>query len=299
MKIFSWDDVLNSKVKEFIKDFDLSADCRGSDKPDAGIPDAAGEKGCALTVGGFDGPHRGHEALCFSVVKEAQNRSLVPGLITFTHSPRSFKQKAGYEGDISTLRLRLKVLEEWGFAFAVVIDFSADFSKMEGYEFLCVLKDLCAMRFFGVGQGFRCGYNNAAGEPEICSFAKKYGIVCSFMPLETESGTRISSSLVRSYVRSGKLNEAAELLGYPFRLDCFQFDTKFEEKEGRVQALLTAKDNTALQLLPPSGVYPVRVFASLSGADIYFDTDVYTDSSVLRQEVPAVYKNCLFDRIRF
>ncbi|MGP1602409.1 FAD synthetase family protein [Treponema sp.] len=297
MKIFSWDDVLTSKVKEFINNFYTR---QGAD---LGVPgNTAGlltEGGSALTVGGFDGPHRGHRALCASVIKEAKNRSLVPGLITFTRSPRSFKQKADYEGDISTLRLRLKVLEEWGFAFAVVIDFSADFSKMEGYEFLCVLKDLCAMRFFGVGEGFRCGRNHAAGEDEISSFAQEHGIVCSFMPLQAESGTRISSSLVRRYVRSGKLNEAKELLGYPFQIDCFQFDTKFEEKAGRVHALLTAKTDEILQLLPPSGLYPVRIFASLSGQDICFDTDVHTDSSVLRQEVPAVYKNCLFDRIGF
>lgn len=297
MEIFSWDDVLNSKVKEFIHAFSRDGLCG-----DESAWNAAGvltEGGSALTVGGFDGPHRGHKALCASVIKEAKKRSLVPGLITFTRSPRSFKQKADYEGDISTLRLRLKVLEEWGFAFAVVIDFSADFSKIEGYDFLCILKDFCAMHFFGVGEGFRCGRNHATGEDEISSFAHTHGIVCSFMPLAAESGTRISSTLVRRSVRSGKLKEAEELLGHPFQIDCFQFDTKFEEKEGRVYALFTAKKDEVLQLIPPSGLYPVRVFASLSGADISFDTDVHTDSSILRQEVPAVYKNCLFDRIGF
>lgn len=297
MKIFSWDDVLTSKVKEFINNFYTR---QGAD---SGLPgNEAGlltEGGSALTVGGFDGPHRGHRALCASVINEAKKRSLVPGLITFTRSPRSFKQKADYEGDISTLRLRLKVLEEWGFAFAVVIDFSADFSKMEGYEFLCVLKDLCAMRFFGVGEGFRCGRNHAAGEDEISSFAQKHGIVCSFMPLQAESGTRISSSLVRRFLRSARFKEAEELLGHPFQIDCFQFDTKFEQTAGELYAVMAAKNGAALQLIPPSGTYPVRVFASCAGEFICFDTDVHTDAFTLRQKVPAVYKNCLFDRIGF
>ncbi|WP_428771692.1 FAD synthetase family protein [Treponema sp. HNW] len=297
MKIFSWDDVLHSRVKEFIHCFSSDSGLSSnSGENESGI---CGGWGSALTVGGFDGPHRGHEALCASVIKEAHNRNLVPGLITFTRSPRSFKQRADYEGDISALRLRLKVLEEWGFAFAVVIDFSADFSKMEGYEFLCVLKDLCAMRFFGVGEGFRCGRNHAAGEDEISSFAQEHGIVCSFMPLQTESGTRISSSLVRRFLRSGRFKDAQELLGHPFQIDCFQFDTKFEQTAGELYAVMTAKPDAALQLIPPPGTYPVHVYAFCAGEPICFDTDVHTDAFTLRQKVPAVYKNCLFDRIRF
>ena len=104
MDVFSWDDILHNA---------------------AGIK----PRTTALTVGGFDGPHEGHRALCLSVIQSAQQRHLQSAVVTFKRSPRSFKQKADYSGDISSLRLRLKVFEQWGFSFAVVIDFSIDFSK--------------------------------------------------------------------------------------------------------------------------------------------------------------------------
>ena len=275
MRIFSWDDVLNSNVKNFIA---AQKRCGGS----------------ALTVGGFDGPHRGHEVLCSYVTAEAQKRALMPGLITFRHSPRSFKQKTEYEGDISTVRLRLEVLEEWGFAFAVVIDFSSDFSKIQGIDFLHILKDSCAMCFFAVGKGFRCGRDHAVGESHIRGFADENGIECAFIPPKADSGSRISSSAVRRCVREGRLDKAARLLGRPFEIDCVPFTA---ETKGENTLLYPCAEQQ--QVLPPDGVYAVQVFAALEGSDICFDTDLHTDTSVLRPEVPAVYKNCRFDKIRF
>ncbi|MGI5172537.1 FAD synthetase family protein [Treponema sp. OMZ 840] len=278
MKVFSWDDVLNSKAKEFIHTL-YSGEIAGS----------------ALTVGGFDGPHRGHETVCRRVTEAARKRSLVPGLITFTHSPRSFKQKAEYEGDISSLRLRLKVFEEWGFAFAVVIDFSADFSKMEGYAFLTVLKECCLMRFFGVGEGFRCGHNHATGETDIRQFAEVHGIECDFAALQADAGSRISSSAVRRYIRAGKLDKAAQFLGRPFDIDCLLFD--IEKQRGKTVVLRPRAEH--LQLLPPDGIYAADVFASVHNTKLCFYTDLHSASSVLRLEVPDADTDYRFDKIRF
>lgn len=275
MQVFSWDDVLNSKVSDFI----------------------AGS-GTALTVGGFDGPHRGHEVLCAKVVADARKRALLPGLITFKHSPRAFKQQGAYEGDISTLRLRLKVFKQWGFAFAVVIDFSSDFSKMEGYTFLTVLKDYCGMRFFEVGKLFRCGHNHTAGEDEIRKFAGEHGIECDFVSLAADGGSRISSSAVRRYIRAGKLDKAAQFLGRPFEIDCLCLSA--ENEGGKTVALKKyGGGQDCFQILPPDGVYRVNVSASDAGKKIGFAADLHAGSSVLRLDVPDVYKKCRFDTIRF
>ena len=270
MQVFSWDDVLNSKVSDFI----------------------AGS-GTALTVGGFDGPHRGHEVLCAKVVADARKRALLPGLITFKHSPRAFKQQDSYEGDISTLRLRLKVFKQWGFAFAVVIDFSSDFSKMEGYTFLTVLKDYCGMRFFEVGKLFRCGYNHAAGEDEIRKFAGEHGIECDFVSLAADGGSRISSSAVRRYIRSGSLDKAEQLLGRPFEIDCLCLSA--ENEGGKTVALKKyGGGQDCFQILPPDGVSAFEAEKKIG-----FIADLHAGSSILRLDVPDVYKKCRFDTIRF
>ncbi len=284
MDVFSWDDILHNA---------------------AGIK----PRTTALTVGGFDGPHEGHRALCLSVIQSAQKRHLQSAVVTFKRSPRSFKQKADYSGDISSLRLRLKVFEQWGFSFAVVIDFSIDFSKIKGIDFLRILAERCGMRFFSVGETFRCGYQNDVGKEEIAAFAAENGI--EFVPLQSmeQNGQCISSSAVRKAVVLGDLERAKLLLGRPFEIDCIQFCQNTGDggivltdgkalPDGSGSAKSVLKKN--VQLLPPCGTYRVSAYPE-NGANgaLFFSALLHRDDCALRLEVPAAYKNLRLDKIAF
>ena len=285
MDVFSWDDILHNA---------------------AGIK----PRTTALTVGGFDGPHEGHRALCLSVIQSAQKRHLQSAVVTFKRSPRSFKQKADYSGDISSLRLRLKVFEQWGFSFAVVIDFSIDFSKIKGIDFLRILAEHCGMRFFSVGETFRCGYQNDAGKEEIAAFAAENGI--EFVPLQSmeQNGQCISSSAVRKAVVLGDLERAKLLLGRPFEIDCIQFcqntgdggivltDGKaLPDGSGSVLPDGSGMLKKNVQLLPPCGTYRVSVYPE--NENRFFSALLHRDDCALRLEVPAAYKNLRLDKIAF
>lgn len=285
MDVFSWDDILHNA---------------------AGIK----PRTTALTVGGFDGPHEGHRALCLSVIQSAQKRHLQSAVVTFKRSPRSFKQKADYSGDISSLRLRLKVFEQWGFSFAVVIDFSIDFSKIKGIDFLRILAEHCGMRFFSVGETFRCGYQNDAGKEEIAAFAAENGI--EFVPLQSmeQNGQCISSSAVRKAVVLGDLERAKLLLGRPFEIDCIQFcqntgdggivltDGKaLPDGSGSVLPDGSGMLKKNVQLLPPCGTYRVSVYPE--NENRFFSALLHWDDCTLRLEVPAAYKNLRLDKIAF
>ena len=277
MDVFSWDDILHGA---------------------AGIK----PRTTALTVGGFDGPHEGHRALCLSVIQSAQKRHLQSAVVTFKRSPRSFKQKADYSGDISSLRLRLKVFEQWGFSFAVVIDFSIDFSKIKGIDFLRILAEHCGMRFYSVGETFRCGYQNDAGKEEIAAFAAENGI--EFVPLQSmeQNGQCISSSAVRKAVVLGDLERAKLLLGRPFEIDCIQFcqntgDGGIVLTDGKALPDGSGMLKKNVQLLPPCGTYRVSVYPE--NENRFFSALLHRDDCTLRLEVPAAYKNLRLDKIAF
>ena len=280
MDVFSWDDILHGA---------------------AGIK----PRTTALTVGGFDGPHEGHRALCLSVIQSAQKRHLQSAVVTFKRSPRSFKQKADYSGDISSLRLRLKVFEQWGFSFAVVIDFSIDFSKIKGIDFLRILAERCGMRFFSVGETFRCGYQNDVGKEEIDAFAAENGI--DFVPLRSmeQNGQCISSSAVRKAVVLGDLERAKLLLGRPFEIDCMQFcqntgDGGIVLTDGKALPDGSGALKKNVKLLPPCGTYRVSAYPE-NGANgaLFFSALLHRDDCALRLEVPAAYKNLRLDKIAF
>ena len=82
MKVFDWNDIQNVKSDFF-------------------------EKGSALTIGSFDGPHKGHESLFVSVLNAATERNLISGIITFKQALPGLKHPVNYAGDIATLQQRL------------------------------------------------------------------------------------------------------------------------------------------------------------------------------------------------
>jgi len=69
-------------------------------------------QGSAISVGGFDGPHRGHERILSAVLEAARRMGIPAGIITFFRSPRSVKDESTYSGDVSTLDMRLQKFME-------------------------------------------------------------------------------------------------------------------------------------------------------------------------------------------
>lgn len=211
------------------------------------------EQGCALTIGSFDGPHFGHEAL-FQAVLAQEN--LVPGAITFSRSLRGLKNQAGYEGDIATLSQKIRFFEEKGFSFVVVIDFSTDFAKMQGTEFLSKLIAQCNMKFLVEGKDFCCGYKGATDVAQILQFSREHYFDFMAVAPILHEGEKISSSRVRLAIRAGNFSAAEEMMRHPYQLDCSGFTWK---KEGK-NLVAHAGDS---QVLPENGEYEVE--AVLSG----------------------------------
>ncbi len=220
-----------------------------------------GAAGTALSVGGFDGMHAGHDALFNAVLARTD---LLPGIVTFAKPPRALRHPAVFEGAVSTLAQRLDICREKGFAFAVVIDFSGEFGRMEGSTFLSILADTFCMKFLAEGPDFRCGYKGSADIDVIRTFTEKRGVVLDVIEPVVIDGERVSSTRIRAAVAAGDFFGAERLLRRPFRLDCSLF--RWERSAPDVLTAEAGADGArTVQVLPPDGEYEVRALCRENG----------------------------------
>jgi len=224
--VFSWSDIIEGRFPKSFK-----------------------EKGTALTIGSFDGPHIGHEALFYDVLSQ---ENLLHGIVTFTKSLRGLKSE-NYAGDIVSLPQKLEICRKKGFNFAIVIDFSADFGRMGGADFFKCLVDFCGLKFLAEGIDFHCGYQGKSGMTEIIEIGKSLGFDTSFSQSIMYNDKRVSSSLIRQSILERDFLPAKMMLQRDFSYDASLLD--WEKGEYR------AKRREGL-VLPPNGSYNVRVILS-------------------------------------
>lgn len=276
MKVFSWEEA--SRVAA-----------------DGGRPAFASS---AVAIGGFDGMHLGHDAL-FSAVLDYRNshRESSAGIVTFSRSPGVLKN-SHYEGDVSTERLKLEFFEKKGFDFCIMIDFSLDFSKIKGNDFLDIVRKFCAMQFLAAGIDFRMGHNSDTGVAELSCYARSCGLELKVLDDVVLKGRRVSSSLVRGAVREGDFDFASSLLGRPFCLDGLPLD--FQEGGSSNASLSMIASRNTTQVLPEAGSFRVRVaFAGEDGYSQNVDAVLHVESSFLRLEFPPEQNLSRVERIEF
>lgn len=212
-------------------------------------------QGSAISIGGFDGPHRGHERILSAVLKAARKDGIPAGIITFFRSPRSVKAGNMYAGDVSTLEMRLQKFAEQGFSFTVLIDFSADFARMKGTVFFDILIKTICIKYLAVGSDFTCGYRHDTGVGDLQRLARERGFCFdSIEQLYSARHERISSSAIRQAVEQADFALAKDLLGYPFFLDVAKI---VQRTENGVWAVEKA---AVTQILPQNGQYSARTY---------------------------------------
>lgn len=173
----------------------------------------------AMTIGVFDGVHLGHQALIKRIVSVGPN----PTVVTFRENPKKIVSPGNFSGDIFSLRQKLDVFEQMGVKRLILIDFSEEFSKLNGREFLNLLEDRGKMAFLVIGSNFRCGYRQDTGAENIESMNRRKGIPTEVIPpvaIPLESGKEpVNSSRIRSAIISGDIRTASALMGRNFELD--------------------------------------------------------------------------------
>ncbi|MCL1955299.1 MAG: FAD synthetase family protein [Spirochaetes bacterium] len=167
------------------------------------------QKKTSLTVGVFDGVHRGHQALIANIV--SYNAEYVPVVVTF--------REPKIKDSIQSFRQKAEMLESLGVKILVVIDFTESFKQIKGIEFLEILLKHGNLGFFTVGGSFRCGYQLDTSAQEIKTFFTSHNVPVTIFPEVMEGSLPVSSSRIRSAINSGDLRLAEVMLGRPFSLE--------------------------------------------------------------------------------
>lgn len=204
---------------------------------------------CAVsaTIGVFDGVHRGHQFLLEEVNRKGPGeRSLV---VTFRDNPKKILNPS-YPGDLMTWAEKVSALTDLGVDLVVVIDFSPAFSTITGRDFFLALKRSFVFSKLVLGWDFSFGRNSATSAADLGWLADPETRL-TVLPPFSMGGEVVSSSAVRQAIVGGELGRARTLLGRPYALPLEQS----RWVDGRAVVSRTAMG----KLLPPPGVYPVRL----------------------------------------
>jgi riboflavin kinase/FMN adenylyltransferase len=234
---------------------------------------------CALTIGNFDGVHRGHQAMLALLINEARHRGLPSCVLSFEPHPRDFfAQKLGKPelapARIATLRDKLQELERCGVDQVVLLRFDQALASLPPEDFITqVLQQGLGARYVLVGDDFRFGAKRAGDYALLDASGARLGMDVARMLSYEVHGLRVSSSAVRTALAGGDMERCAALLGRPYSISGHvQHGRKLgrqlgESASGRSDGFRTLNLRFPHDKPAASGIYAVQVHGLVSGAE--------------------------------
>ncbi len=169
---------------------------------------------CVVTIGVFDGVHKGHQALIGRAVALAKQRGLPSVLMTFDPHPSEVVRPGSHPAQLTTLRRRAELVEELGIDHFVVVPFSLETSRMPADEFVHeVLVEKLHAAAVVVGQNFTFGHKAAGNVALLRQLGQRFGFVTEGADLVSADEVTYSSTYVRACIDAGDVRAAAEALG--------------------------------------------------------------------------------------
>ncbi|MCX5679570.1 MAG: bifunctional riboflavin kinase/FAD synthetase [Candidatus Omnitrophica bacterium] len=211
----------------------------------------------AVTIGVFDGVHVGHREIIGKVVARARDKNIEAVVVTFDPHPSSVLSQSKNVASLISLDHRLDLFRRLGVDTTVVINFAKPFANMSPESFVRkILIGRLGARFIYTGENFYFGNSASAGSVDLNRIASPYGVKVVLVSPVKVSGEVVSSSLIREYITSGELNKAKRLLGRGVSiLGTVVRGARF----ARVLGYPTANINPHHEVIPPTGVYAVKV----------------------------------------
>jgi riboflavin kinase/FMN adenylyltransferase len=202
-----------------------------------------------LTVGVFDGLHIGHRQLLNGIAVGRQNS--IPVVFTFRQNPAQILTPESFTGLILTFRQKLERLEAFGIGMLVVIDFSTEFSKLSGRDFIGLLRNNLTIEKIVVGYNFRFGRDRDTGAGDLRAMLADTGIEVQVNgPVFWRDGP-VSSSRIRKTIQEADFSEAGVMLAAAYRLDLREVVSSREGERMRIEC------SSLSQVLPKPGAYRV------------------------------------------
>jgi len=212
----------------------------------------------AVTIGVFDGVHRGHQHLVSSLRDRATAEGLAAVALTFNPHPRTVIRPGVAVTYLTSLEERVEQLQALGLDAVGILPFTSELAQLSPRDFLALLVDELQMRLLMVGPDFALGRNRAGTIGVMRQVGKELGFYVEVAPLLAEDGEKVGSSSIRQALAEGDVSRVAKLLGRPFSL---RGPVVEGDRRGRTLGFPTA--NIAIGLdraLPAYGVYVTRAY---------------------------------------
>jgi riboflavin kinase/FMN adenylyltransferase len=225
-----------------------------------GCAPAGALRGAAVAIGNFDGVHRGHKAVIAAALSRARSLGKPAAALTFEPHPRALFNPNEPLFRLTDETAKLRLLAATGLDGAIVLTFDADLAKLSAEDFVQrVLVKHLAISGAAIGFNFHFGANRAGSPEFLQTQSKRHGFAVDIVPPLRDGDRPVSSGPIRAALAAGRLDDAAELLGYPWFVSA---TVVHGDKRGRQLGFPTA--NLALDpaCALRHGIYAVRVTAA-------------------------------------
>jgi len=228
-------------------------------------PRPAGSRPLAVTIGVFDGVHRGHRAILKATLARARSLGGEAAVVTFDRHPLAALAPHAAPRNLMTLESRLAEFKKLGFHHAVVLSFNSRLSALTAEQFVRrILVGRLRAASVVVGYDFHFGRNGRGDAACLRRLAATLGFTVTVVPPELDRGEPVSSTRIRRLLALGSVAEATRLLGRPPVLTGIRVAGR---RLGRRLGFPTVNIRPDGELLPPYGVYFVVAGPDRAGGE--------------------------------
>lgn len=214
-----------------------------------------------MAIGTFDGVHLGHHAILDHLKKSASQLNGESVVLTFHPHPRMVLHPEDHGLQLlSTQAEKIALIEAAGIHHMVILPFTAEFSKVEPFEYVrdLLVNGIGARRVIA-GHDHRFGRNREGDLETLRQLAESFNFEVEEIPPHVIDQVKVSSTKIRESLKSGDVTVAEKFLGYRYSISGkVEHGERFGRKIGFPTANIRPDD--ALKLIPANGVYAVRVF---------------------------------------
>ena len=214
-------------------------------------------RGCAATIGNFDGVHLGHQSVLARLVEQGVERQLPVTLVTFEPQPREYFAPEAAPPRLTRFREKLEALQHCGIDRIVCLRFDERLASLEPQQFIQqILLDGLDVKFLVVGDDFRYGKARGGNFEMLQAAGQEHGFPVRNMHTFCVGPERVSSTRIRDALQQGDLTGAAALLGRPYWMSG---RVAHGDKRGRTIGYPTANIFLHRNSVPVAGVFAVEM----------------------------------------
>jgi riboflavin kinase/FMN adenylyltransferase len=213
--------------------------------------------GCVVTIGNYDGVHRGHQEMLAVLRRRAQEIGVPATVVTFEPTPREYFEGPDAPARLTRLREKLQALARYDVDRVVCLRFDAKLASIGARSFEDdLLGARLGVRHAVVGHDFQYARRREGTSLTLRAAGARLGFTVEEVPAFEVDGVRVSSSLVRDALEAGDLEAATRLLGRPYRISG---RVQRGQRLGRKLGFPTANLALHRKVIPLWGVFAVRV----------------------------------------